>query len=270
MESLSRDLTYSELVVELENPDDAVSLLSSYVLGAALPGRELNGEPVSGRPRLNNKWLVYDVNEILKTFDGVDQRGGTVTVSIRLMGALKGNDTEEVDICGRYSRKPPTVFLYHDFPSELRQRLRRSSSGGKRRAPVRRSVGGALNQRSSSDQSADCHLHQWTADFHQIGMKWIIAPILFKINYCHGVCSDASWNQTDIRGRSPLQGRVTNHALLIARALANLPQSAAAGLPSLSCVPTGYDSMNMIYMDRYNVVRVETFAQVIASSCGCA
>lgn len=245
----------------MEDSDDVVSLLSSYVLG-----KELDGEPVTGHPRLNNKWLVYDVNEILKAVDAADQRSGTVTLSVRLVGLSTRNVTGsrvEFDACGRYSRKPPTVFLYHEFPAELRQRLRRSS-GRSRRTPVRRSV---TNQRS--DQTTDCHLHQWTVDFHQIGLKWIIAPILFKINYCHGVCNDPAWNQTDIRGR-PLQGRVTNHALLVARALTNLPQTSAAGLPSPSCVPTGYDSMNMIYLDRNNVVRVETFNQVIASSCGCA
>jgi|SRR6218665_1761078 len=266
-ESLSRHITHSELVIELDESYDADSLLSSYVLGAEHAGKELDGEPARGRPRLNNNLLIYDVSEILKVLEAADQRDGTVTLSLRMVGVPTGNATRvQFGVCGRYFRSPPTVFLYHDFPVELRRSLQRSSMGDRRRGPFRRSV--TASQRST-DQASDCHLHQWTADFHQLGLKWIIAPILFKINYCHGVCSDPSWNQTDIRGR-PQQSRVSNHALLMARALATLPQTVAAGLPSLTCVPTGYDAMNMIYLDRNNVVRVETFPQVIASSCGCA
>lgn len=224
------EVDQSELVINLDAVGGEATVTSGHVITSDVL-----------LPELRNGWIVFRFRLTPEV-----AASGVLAVDLN----VTGTETARRRTCERLEKTPSTLFLYRHFPALPPPPRVESNPRGQR---ARRSV---------PSHRSDCHLHPWTVDFGAIGMKRVIAPSLFKVNYCHGTCSDPGWSTASILPRQT--GPLTNHALLLVKA-----QASTQGLPAPTCQPTAYGSMNIIYLDQLDTVRVETFEQMVATACGC-
>lgn len=237
LSSAEAEADQSELVISLDAVDVDANVISGHVVSSIARQDVL--------PEVRNGWIVF---RFRSTPEVAAAASGVLVVDLNVSGTAAARRRT----CEGLDKRPPTLFLYRHFPPLPPPPAGESNPPGRRAG------------RSVASHRSDCHLHPWTVDFDAIGMKRVIAPSLFKVNYCHGTCSDPAWSTAGILPRQP--GPLTNHALLLIRAQA---ASQGALLPAPTCQPITYDSMNIIYLDQRDTVRVETFEQMVAASCGC-
>lgn len=200
--------------------------------------------------------LHFDVTDVVRTWlrNGNNNHGFYVRVTsfksndellehVRLLRQFRNSsDSEE-----RWSDVSPKLYLYKK--SSLNETD--SSIGGKR---DRRQVSHSRSGHRMTNKGSKCSLKSYTIRFDDIGWSnWIIAPSELKINLCSGDCS---YPIADAQ-------KPVNHAIVQA-----LFAQTFRSVPRPPCVPIDFSPIALLYQID-NTVRIRTYNDIIAESCGC-
>ncbi|XP_045909737.1 protein DVR-1 [Micropterus dolomieu] len=104
--------------------------------------------------------------------------------------------------------------------------------------------------------SSVCKARRLYIDFRDVGWQdWIIAPLGYMANYCHGECP------------FPLSESLngTNHAILQTLVHSLDPH----GTPQPGCVPIRLSPISMLYYDNNDNVVLRHYQDMVVNECGC-
>ena len=110
-----------------------------------------------------------------------------------------------------------------------------------------------------------CHLEDFSVNFHNIDLDYVLAPYEYNARKCVGSCTHSVLRY---------QGSIaTNHAKIMASAVAFRhfnPLTPFHHQPSdPCCVPTKYDSMSLLILDDVNEFNYAVYPTMTVSACGC-
>ena len=104
--------------------------------------------------------------------------------------------------------------------------------------------------------SSICRPRSLYIDFRDLGWSdWIVAPMGYNAKYCKGDCP------------FPLNEYLngTNHAIF--QAMANSIDARA--VPEVSCIPTRYAPISVLYIDSQDSVILRRYENMVVDVCGC-
>ena len=120
-------------------------------------------------------------------------------------------------------------------------------------------------QEREKRERGGCHVEDFTVNFHNIDLTYILAPFEYNARRCVGTCSHSV-----LRYHGHL---ATNHAKIMASAVAIKnydPQVPFNTQPSdPCCVPTNYESLSLLILDNLNGLSYAVYPTMIVTGCGC-
>lgn len=121
------------------------------------------------------------------------------------------------------------------------------------------------DNREKRAQDVGCHIDDFTVNFHNIDLFYVLAPYEYNARQCIGSCSHSI-----LRHRGSL---ATNHAKIMASAVALKrydPQIPFHHNPTEPCcVPTKYESMSLLVVDDITEFNYAVYPTMSVSQCGC-
>ena len=128
-------------------------------------------------------------------------------------------------------------------------------------------VGENLDTNSVEKRAQDigCHIDDFTVNFHNIDLVYVLAPYEYNARQCVGSCSHSV-----LRHRGSM---ATNHAKIMASAVALKRYNPR--IPFLHnpvepcCVPTKYESMSLLVVDDITEFNYAVYPTMSVSQCGC-
>ena len=123
----------------------------------------------------------------------------------------------------------------------------------------------SVENREKRAQDAGCHIDDFTVNFHNIDLVYVLAPYEYNARQCIGSCSHSV-----LRHRGSM---ATNHAKIMASAVALKrynPQIPFNHNPTEPCcVPTKYESMSLLVVDDITEFNYAVYPAMSVSQCGC-
>ena len=110
-----------------------------------------------------------------------------------------------------------------------------------------------------------CHLEDFSVNFHNIDLTYILAPYEYNARKCVGLC-----DHSILRYRGDI---ATNHAKIMASSMAfreynpNIPFHHEPTNPC--CVPTRYESLSLLIFNDINELTYAVYPTMTVTECGC-
>ena len=113
--------------------------------------------------------------------------------------------------------------------------------------------------------SGGCHMEDFTVNFHNIDLTYVLAPFEYNARKCVGSCAHSVLRY---------QGHLaTNHAKIMASAVAIKnydPLTPFRTQPAdPCCVPTKYESLSLLTLNDLNGLSYAVYPTMIVAGCGC-
>ena len=110
-----------------------------------------------------------------------------------------------------------------------------------------------------------CHLEDFSVNFHNIDLTYVLAPFEYNAHKCVGSCAHSVLRY---------QGNIaTNHAKIMASAVAIRdfnPRTPLHHQPTdPCCVPTKYNSLSLLILDDINELNYAVYPTMTVAACGC-
>lgn len=95
--------------------------------------------------------------------------------------------------------------------------------------------------------SSQCQRKAWKVNFEQLGWNFIISPTEFVAYDCSGRCINF------------MEPSINNHLKML-----NILQKRSG-----CCIPISYESMPIMYYDKFDNVVIKNYDDMMVSDCGC-
>ena len=122
-----------------------------------------------------------------------------------------------------------------------------------------------IQEEREKRESRGCHIEDFTVNFHNIDLTYVLVPFEYNAHKCVGSCTHSVLRY---------QGHLaTNHAKIMASAVAIKkfdPDTPFHTQPSdPCCVPTKYESLSLLILDDLNGLAYAVYPTMIVAGCGC-
>lgn len=160
----------------------------------------------------------------------------------------------------RLSKLQPMLLVYlsdEQLKAEIQQEADPQPPGD--------NIGVEERKKRTLSKENGCHIEDFTVNFHNIDLIYVLAPYEYNARQCVGSCSHSV-----LRHRGSI---ATNHAKIMASAVAirNYNPLTPFNQPPTdpSCVPTKYGSLSLLILDDINELNYAVYPTMSVLACGC-